>query len=132
MTGISQPRALIYLARHGETAWTVSGQHTGLTDLPLTTRGKRNARALGERIKDVVFSKVFSSPLKRTLSSCELAGFGAETSVDNDLVEWDYGAFEGKTRAEIHKLRSELGPLSRRLSRRRVSRGDWKTSRSSN
>jgi probable phosphoglycerate mutase len=95
----------IYLARHGETAWTVSGQHTGLTDIPLTERGERNARRLGERLKGLSFAHVFTSPLRRAARTCELAGFGAAAKVDPHLVEWNYGAYEGKTTAEIVKER---------------------------
>ena len=92
---------LIYLARHGETAWSISGQHTGLTDLPLTERGERNARRLGERLKTETFARVFSSPLQRASRTCELSGFGTVTSVDDDLVEWNYGDYEGKTSEKI-------------------------------
>jgi len=67
----------VYLARHGETAWSLTGQHTGITDLPLTERGEQNARALGERLVGLNFGKVFTSPLKRAVRTCELAGFGA-------------------------------------------------------
>jgi broad specificity phosphatase PhoE len=95
----------IYLARHGETAWSLSGQHTGLTDLPLTQRGERNARALGEQLKGLKFARVFTSPLQRAHRTCELAGFGAEAEVDPDLVEWNYGEYEGHTTAQIHALR---------------------------
>lgn len=91
----------VYLARHGETAWTVSGQHTGLTDLPLTERGENNARRLGERLQGLSFAHVFTSPLQRAARTCELAGFGNRASIDPDLVEWDYGAYEGKTTDEI-------------------------------
>ena len=77
---------LIYLARHGETAWSISGQHTGLTDLPLTERGERNARRLGERLKTETFARVFSSPLQRASRTCELSGFGTVTSVDDEDV----------------------------------------------
>lgn len=93
----------VYLARHGETAWAISGQHTGLTDIPLTERGERNARRLGERLKGLTFAKVFSSPLRRARRTCELAGFGDRAEIDPDLVEWNYGKYEGKTTAEIHK-----------------------------
>ena len=93
----------IYLARHGETAWTITGQHTGRTDLPLTERGERNARSLGERLRGIVFTHVFCSPLQRARRTCELAGFGAAVKLDPDLVEWDYGAYEGKTSAEIRR-----------------------------
>src|ERR1700724_3275175 len=83
----------IYLARHGETAWTISGQHTGLTDIPLTERGERNARRLGERLKGLTFARVFTSPLQRARRTCELAGFGDRAKVDPDLVEWNYGRY---------------------------------------
>jgi broad specificity phosphatase PhoE len=96
---------VIYLARHGETAWTVSGQHTGLTDLPLTERGERNARALGKRLAGLEFARVFTSPLQRASRTCELAGFGARAEVDRDLVEWNYGEYEGLRTADIHAKR---------------------------
>jgi broad specificity phosphatase PhoE len=95
--------SVIYLARHGETAWTVSGQHTGLTDIPLTERGAANARRLGERLKGLTFARVFTSPLQRASRTCELAGFGSVAEIDPDLVEWDYGQYEGLTTAEIRK-----------------------------
>ena len=96
---------VIYLARHGETAWTLTGQHTGLTDLPLTERGERNAMRLGQRLAGSVFAKVLTSPLQRAVRTCELAGFGAAAEVDPDLVEWNYGDYEGLRTAEIHALR---------------------------
>src|SRR5262252_8700086 len=92
---------IVYLARHGETAWTISGQHTGLTDLPLTERGERNARRLEERLRGLSFARVFTSPLQRARRTCELAGFGAVANIDCDLVEWDYGQYEGRTSADI-------------------------------
>src|ERR1700730_1179487 len=92
---------VVYLARHGETAWSLTGQHTGLTDLPLTERGERNARRLGQRLQGVLFAKVWTSPLQRAARTCELAGFGAVATVDPDLVEWDYGEYEGRRTAEI-------------------------------
>jgi broad specificity phosphatase PhoE len=98
---MNSPLPMVYLARHGETAWTVSGQHTGLTDIPLTERGERNAKRLGERLKGLTFDRVFTSPLQRARKTCELAGFGAVAEVDPDLVEWNYGAYEGKTTAQI-------------------------------
>ena len=79
----------LYLARHGETAWSLSGQHTGLTDLPLTERGERNARNLGSQLAGLTFAKVFTSPLQRATRTCELAGFGAAAEVDRDPVEWN-------------------------------------------
>lgn len=96
---------IIYLARHGETAWTLSGQHTGLTDLPLTRQGEQTARRLGERLKDLRFAKVFTSPLQRARRTCELAGFGATAELDPDLVEWDYGDYEGRRGGEIRAER---------------------------
>jgi len=92
---------LVYLARHGETAWSLSGQHTGLTDLPLTPRGEAHARLLGERLAGCTFARVFASPLRRAGRTCEIAGFGPAAEVDPDLVEWDYGRYEGLKRADI-------------------------------
>jgi len=97
----------IYLARHGETAWSVTGQHTGLTDLPLTERGERNARRLGERLAGLAFTKVFTSPLQRAARTCELAGFGSVAEVDRDLVEWNYGKYEGLRTTEIREERPD-------------------------
>ena len=88
---MSETLPVAYLARHGETAWSLTGQHTGLTDLPLTERGERNARRLGERLARLPFAKVFTSPLQRAARTCELAGFGSGAEVDRDLVEWNYG-----------------------------------------
>jgi broad specificity phosphatase PhoE len=98
---MSERLPVIYVARHGETAWSLSGQHTGVTDLPLTERGERNARRLGERLKGLSFVKVFTSPLQRAARTCELAGFGAGAEVDRDLLEWNYGEYEGRRTAEI-------------------------------
>jgi broad specificity phosphatase PhoE len=104
---MSESLPVIYLARHGETAWSLSGQHTGRTDLPLTERGERNARALGERLRGMIFGKVFTSPLQRAMRTCKLAGFGAVAEIDPDLVEWDYGQYEGRRTAEIHAERPD-------------------------
>ena len=93
----------VYLARHGETEWTLSGQYTGLTDLPLTERGERNARRLSERLRGLNFAKVFTSPLQRASRTCELAGFGGVAETDADLVEWNYGDYEGCHSADIHR-----------------------------
>ena len=95
----------IYLARHGETAWSLTGQHTGRTDLPLTAQGEQNARRLGERLAGLQPARVVTSPLERARRTCELAGFGPVANIDPDLVEWDYGAYEGKTPAEIRRER---------------------------
>src|SRR5436305_61418 len=91
----------VYLARHGETAWAISGQHTGLTNIPLTERGERNARSLGDRLKGLAFSEVLTSPLYRATRTAELAGFGAQAVPDPDLVEWNYGDYEGRKTADI-------------------------------
>jgi broad specificity phosphatase PhoE len=104
---MSEALPVIYLARHGETAWSLSGQHTGLTDLPLTERGERNARLLGERLHGLTFARVFTSPLQRAVRTCELAGFGAVAEVDSDLVEWNYGDYEGRRTVEIHAERPD-------------------------
>jgi probable phosphoglycerate mutase len=103
--GMSDALPVTYLARHGETAWSLSGQHTGLTDLPLTERGEANARRLAERLEGAAFAKVFTSPLQRAARTCELAGFGASAQRDPDLVEWNYGSYEGRTSADIHRER---------------------------
>jgi broad specificity phosphatase PhoE len=102
---MSEVLPVISLARHGETAWSLSGQHTGLTDLPLTERGERNARRLGERLRGSTFARVFTSPLQRARRTCELAGFGTVAEVDGDLLEWNYGHYEGRRTAEIHAER---------------------------
>jgi broad specificity phosphatase PhoE len=102
---------VIYLARHGETAWSLSGQHTGLTDLPLTERGECNARRLGERLKGLEFARVFTSPLQRASRTCELAGFGPRAEIDRDLVEWRYGDYEGLRTADIHAKRPNWEPF---------------------
>ena len=98
---------IVYLARHGETAWTISRQHTGLTDLPLTERGERTARRLGERLKGLTFANVLTSPLQRAARTCELAGFKAVAEIEKDLVEWDYGQYEGRRTAEIRVERPD-------------------------
>jgi probable phosphoglycerate mutase len=96
---------IVCLARHGETAWTVTGQHTGLTDLPLTARGEQEAGAIGRRLENQKFSHVFTSPLQRAMKTSQLAGFGAATQVDPLLLEWNYGQYDGRTSAEIRRDR---------------------------
>jgi broad specificity phosphatase PhoE len=98
---------IIHLARHGETAWSLSGQHTGLTDLPLTEGGELAARRLGERLKGLKFARVFTSPLQRARRTCELAGFASVAGLDPDLVEWNYGEYEGRRSVEIHAQRPD-------------------------
>jgi len=104
---VSEPYPVIYLARHGETAWSLSGQHTGLTDLPLTKDGEDAARRLGKRLKGLSVTKVFTSPLQRAARTCELAGFGAVAQFDPDLVEWNYGKYEGLRTSEIQRTRPD-------------------------
>jgi probable phosphoglycerate mutase len=98
---------MLYLARHGETAWSATGQHTGLTDLPLTERGERQAQQLGPRLDELSVAKVFTSPLQRAARTCELAGFGRVAEVDPDLVEWNYGAYEGLRTEDIRRERPD-------------------------
>lgn len=95
--------ARLYLVRHGETAWSLSGQHTGRTDIPLTEQGEYDARKLAERLRAVRFSHVFASPLQRARRTCELAGLVAE--IEPDLAEWDYGDYEGQRPGDIRKGR---------------------------
>ena len=104
---MSDALPVIYLARHGETAWTISHQHTGRTDLPLTPQGEAEATRLGQRLQGLTFAAVLTSPLRRAVRTCELAGFGSAAQIDPDLVEWNYGAYEGRTSAEIHVERPD-------------------------
>jgi broad specificity phosphatase PhoE len=104
---MSEVLPVVYIARHGNTAWTATGQHTSHTDLPLTPDGERNARRLGERLKGMTFAKVFTSPLQRASRTCELSGFGAGAEIDPDLVEWNYGEYEGITSVEILRKRPD-------------------------
>lgn len=92
----------IWLIRHGETAWSLSGQHTGRTDLDLTDRGRDEARSLVGRLKSIEFDEVYSSPLKRAKETANLAGY-SETALRPDLMEWDYGELEGLTTPEIRQ-----------------------------
>jgi broad specificity phosphatase PhoE len=98
---------VVWLARHGETAWTITGQHTGRTDLPLTARGEAEGVLLGKRLEGLAFAAVFTSPLQRAVRTCELAGFGAQAETDSDLLEWNYGLYEGRTTAEIRAERPD-------------------------
>jgi len=104
---MSEALPIIYLARHGETAWSLTGQHTGLTDLPLTERGERNASRLQQRLKGLTFAKVLTSPLQRARRTCELAGFGTLAETDRDLLEWNYGEYEGRRTTEIRAERPD-------------------------
>ena len=102
MSGV-MPKA--YLVRHGETAWTISGQHTGRTDVPLTERGERDAQALRARLQGLTFASVLTSPLQRARRTGELAGFATCVRADPDLMEWDYGAYEGRRTLDIRAER---------------------------
>ena len=104
---MSEGLHVLYLARHGETAWSLSGQHTSVTDLPLTEAGERQADYLGHRLKGQRFAKVFTSPLQRAARTCARAGFGDVVQVDPDLLEWNYGRYEGRTSKDIHAERPD-------------------------
>ena len=101
----------VLLAQHGETEWTRSGQYTGLTDLSLTDRGEMEARSLGRALGRgrgrATFARVLTSPLRRSMATCEIAGFEENALVEPDLVEWDYGKYEGFTRDQIIRNRPE-------------------------
>ena len=94
----------IHLIRHGETAWSLSRQHTGRTDIPLTAKGEQQAHRLGDALRAVTFTRIFSSPRQRARRTCELAGFDPAPEVEPDLCEWDYGRYEGKTTIEIVEI----------------------------
>ncbi len=93
----------LVLARHGETEWSRTGRHTGRTDVPLTDVGRDQARRLGSVLAGRTFTRVLSSPLSRATETADLAGFGRRVELDDDLREWDYGVYEGRTRVEIAK-----------------------------
>ena len=97
----------LYLVRHGQTAWSLSGQHTGRTDIPLTEQGEREARELADRLRGVRFSQVFTSPLRRARQTCELAALDRVAEIEPDLAEWDYGDYEGKRAEDIRKGRPD-------------------------
>jgi probable phosphoglycerate mutase len=97
----------LYLIRHGDTAWSEAHRHTGLTDLPLDRHGEHQARRLGKRLEGLSFTRIFTSPLRRARATCELAGFAVAAKTDPDLVEWNYGDYEGLTTVEIRRRRSE-------------------------
>ena len=97
----------IYLIRHGETAWSRSGQHTGRTDLPLTPAGEAEARTLASRLARIHFDQIYSSPRQRAQRTCELAGLAAAMNTEPDLAEWDYGAYEGLRAEEIRAQRPD-------------------------
>ena len=103
----SSKRAQLWLVRHGETEWSVSGQHTGRTDIPLTHKGEQNAIEVGKFLKGRNFAMVLTSPLLRARETCRLAGFGETAKEDPNLQEWDYGEYEGRTTNEIRKERPD-------------------------
>jgi probable phosphoglycerate mutase len=105
MASVSKTLPRLFLARHGDTEWTDSRRRTGRTDIPLNERGETRARQIGERLQQFSFAQVYTSPLKRASRTCVLAGFGDVAQTDSDLVEWDYGDFEGTLTADIHKDR---------------------------
>jgi probable phosphoglycerate mutase len=93
----------LWLMRHGETEWSLSGAHTSRTDIPLTDKGRERARKLGEYLKGTAFAKVFVSPMQRARQTCEIAGFGVQAQVEQGLLEWDYGEAEGKTTHDMRE-----------------------------
>jgi broad specificity phosphatase PhoE len=95
----------IYLIRHGETEWSLSGKHTGVSDIPLTEHGRQQARLLGHELVTRNFNLVLTSPMRRARETCELAGLGAHAEIDPDLMEWNYGDYEGLTSDQIHAVR---------------------------
>ncbi|CAA9891909.1 Histidine phosphatase family protein [Candidatus Methylobacter favarea] len=97
----------IFLIRHGETAWSLSGQHTGRTDIVLTAKGEQDARKLGERLQATNFNHVLSSPRQRARQTCDLAGLGGAAQIEPDLVEWNYGDYEGQRTVDILKMRPD-------------------------
>ena len=93
----------VYVVRHGETEWSISGQHTGITDIPLTENGRNQVKCLQPVLANEVFALVLTSPLHRARETCKLSGLGDKAEVEPNLVEWNYGKYEGVTSKEIHK-----------------------------
>ena len=102
---MSMPIQQVYLVRHGETEWSVGGQHTGITDIPLTENGRKVAKLLEPVLAKESFALVLTSPLERARKTCELAGLGGRAEIDRDLMEWNYGEYEGLTSEQIHRNR---------------------------
>ncbi len=99
------PLPVVYAVRHGETEWSLSGQHTGVTDIALTEHGERDAKRLGERLGGLAFAGVFTSPLQRARRTCELAGFAGQAEILADAIEWNYGDYEGVKTVDIQRDR---------------------------
>lgn len=102
---MSEALPQVVLVRHGETAWTISRQHTGRTEIPLTEQGEREAQALRARLKSMSFTEVLTSPLQRARKTADLAGFSASAQSDPDLMEWNYGTYEGRRTSDIRAER---------------------------
>jgi broad specificity phosphatase PhoE len=100
-------RLTLFIIRHGETEWSLSGRHTGRTDIPLTEKGEQDARKLGERLRTTTFLRVFTSPMQRARQTCALAGLTPVADVEPDLAEWDYGDYEGLRSTDIRKARPD-------------------------
>ncbi len=100
---MAERRPELWIVRHGETEWSTTGQHTGRTDIPLTEEGRRKAEGLPGLLGGRKFAQVLSSPLSRALDTCRLAGYGDQVEICDDLLEWDYGEYEGRTTPEIRK-----------------------------
>lgn len=107
MTSASPTPLRLYLVRHGETAWSISGQHTGRTDIPLTTQGESEAQKLAPRLSGISFTQVLASPMQRAQQTCTLAGLGEAAVITADLSEWDYGDYEGVRSVDIRKQRAD-------------------------
>lgn len=99
---MNKPLQQIYLVRHGETEWSLSGQHTGITDIPLTEKGRSTAKQFQPLAAKMNFALVLTSPLERARTTCELVGLGKQAKIDRDLIEWNYGEYEGLTTKQIH------------------------------